>query len=215
MFLSALAGTISDEDLQDLAAGGGFVEPNNFDFRKVLNCLRYKEFPVADYFEFGWAINECGVEYLGAIGSSARIFASSIYLYCYRSMAFDGNYESAYCYLMLKTVLEKKDMHHADLLSGFLEWLHDFVVSGDEGESYWLLLTWIVLKVCTGCASGDQFEAVMKVMRERNFSKFDIDAINDCVFPREADWLALVDEWVGGSDFCLGNLVPLICGRDF
>lgn len=214
-FLAAMEVLISDDDLLCLSKGGGFSGPNNFDFRRVLDLLRRRRFPVDDYFEFGWAINECGVNYLWGLGSSVRMFASSIYLYSHRSLAFDGNYEPGYYYLLLKTVLEKRDPTHVELLSNFLEWLHDFVVPADEVGSYWLLLTWIVLKVCVDLPAGEQFDAIVRVVYEMKLSKVDIDASHDCVFPRSTDWLVLVDEYAGDSDFCLEKLVPLICGRDF
>lgn len=214
-FLSMMGALLSDKDLLDLARGGGFLDPNSFDFKRILECLEHNRFPVGDYFEFGWTVNECGVEYLWSLDPAVRIFASSIYLYCRRSLVFDGNYEPAYYYMMLKSALERRDVFPQDLVPGFLEWLHDFVNPDGDIQSYWLLLTWVVFAVCAGSFVDERFEAVVKYLCDMNLSRSDIDSINDCVFPRSEDWLILIDQYAAGSDFCSENLIKLICGLDY
>ena len=210
-FLAQLAVLIDSEELSRFSLEGGFTDPNNFPFQNVARVLGGHAFPTTDLFEYGWAIRECGIDRLKCYSPQMRLFAASIYLYCYRVSEFDGNFQGEFLYLLVKSEVDAHGPACASLLLSFLEWMVEHVPSHAAYSDYDLLLAWTFVALHLGMTTEPAFALVLSKLRELNYSAVDLALNNDSVFPQPDDWFALlVKIQVGEAE--LDAMLPIICG---
>ena len=211
--LTALERLIDSEEIAFFSREGGFMDPNNFPFQNVLNILRSHKFPTAEHFEYGWAIRECGIDQLRRYSPPMRLFAASIYLYCYKVIGFDGNYQGEFFYMLLQGEVEGEGPACAAQLLTFLEWMYEHVPSHEQYSEYDLLLAWSLTAIHLSKTSEPTFARVLLRLRELHYSASDLRLNNDGGFPQPGDWLDLLEKLRVG-DALLDAMLPIICGFD-
>lgn len=173
-FLDALSDNIVDGDLASLAGSGGFGPPNAFEYERILSPLRERKFPDHDFYEYVWAIYECGYEAIAMLPRWARLYIASLYLYCNKLKQWSIDIESDYYYMILVGELEEGITDCSLWFLKFIEWLFE-CVSQDEGyEDYFLLLSWVLLRRLRGDANEQVYNSVMDVLLAKDLSGDDL-----------------------------------------
>jgi hypothetical protein len=169
-FLEAVSNNIDKGDLASLAGAGGFAPPNDFEFERILVPLRERRFPDSDFYEYEWAIYECGYEAIAMLPRWARLYVCSLYLYCNKLRQWSINIESDYYYMVLVGELEDGVSDCSLWFCRFLEWLFECVPQDDGYEDYFLFLSWLLLKRLRGDTNEHVYENVMDVLLRKNLT---------------------------------------------
>ena len=212
-FLAELDALIDAEERSRFSMEAGFTDPNNFAFENITRVLTGHAFPTTDHVEYGWAIKECGFDPGERYTFPMRLFAAAIYLYCYRVVGFDGNFQGEFLNPLVKGGVDGEGPVSAALLLAFLEWMYEHVVSHGAYSEYDLLLAWSVLAIYQGKTSEPAFAAVLSTLRQLHYLASDLRQNNDCIFPQPDDWLNLLEN-LPVEDAVLDAMLPIICGYD-
>ena len=212
-FLAGLEALIAPEELSRFSLEAGFADPNNFPFGHVANVLKSHAFPASELVEYGWAIKECGSECLKRYSPPMRLFAASIYLYCYKVTGFDANFQGEFLYLLVKDEPASDRPVGTSLLLVFLEWMIDHVASHRAYSEYDLLLAWSLTAIRRRKTGEPVFALVHLHLRQLGYSATDLRLNNDSVFPQPGDWLDLLQE-IPVGDAEVDAMLPIMCGYD-
>jgi hypothetical protein len=213
-FLREVEESIDRNDLMTFSNEFGFKGPKNLPFERIVEVLDEHRFPSSDRFKYGWTIYECGAKTIATYSEWVRLFVSSIYLYTYKVEPFDGKYDGEFLFLLLEGAMHDDRSKFARLLLLFLEWMYDHVPSGAEYDDYYLLLTWVLLKIQLREAADPAFPSVVSILKNKNYSWDDIRLNTGGLDAQPEDWFALLERLPDVPDADQDVLVRIICGND-
>lgn len=179
---------ISADDLEPLRSEAGVNFPNTFTFEDLIRPLNEGAFPVADHYEYMWAIHESNLDNLSRLSVFARAYLSVLYVYCNKIQQWGMTVESDYYLMLVEAAVESPAEELPIRLLRFVESLHDHV-TGDAGyDDYVCLLSWLALVCITGGNhAGTAYQAIQTLKSRKKFSSY----LNE-----ETTSLRSLDDWL-------------------
>lgn len=169
-FLNFLRIKIDDEEFRLLQSEAGFNAPNEFDVENIKRCVVLGEFPNDDFYEYLWAIYECGWENLRRYSPWMRACIASFYIYCNKRRQGPVEVESDYFLLAIEAALETQKPELPARFLDFIEWLHDSVPAAEGYDDYFALLSWGLLQRMAQTRKEDVLRAVLDVLLNKGYS---------------------------------------------
>lgn len=169
-FLIFLRQLIKDEEFGRLTAEAGFNEPNEFDIDRLRQPLVRSNFPASDFYEYQWAIHECGLDQICSYSPAMQVYLASIYVYCNKRQQWGIRIESDYYYLGISAVLDSPMPELARQFSSFLEWLCECVPSDEGYDDFFALLAWIMLRRIVSPSDSDGILRVVEILLAKGYS---------------------------------------------
>ncbi len=195
--LDAIAARIHPSEFDLLREEGGFAPPNDFPVDRVGQALRARQFPRADWYEYEWAIYECGFEALERCSVSMRAYLAFTYIYCNKRKQWGISIESDFFYALIQSSLS--DRWLADLSLRFIEWLNDCVTADEGYEDYYALLSWLLLRRIRGETADPVVAQVVEALLAKAYTSEQLSALT--VSDRNAvSWLELYRRLPGSFD---------------
>lgn len=177
-FLAALAEKIDPSEFGRLGGEGGFAPPNLFPIEAVVRVLKSRTFPTEGFYDYEWAIYECGFERLKEYSSWMQLYLASLYVYCNKRRQWGTTIESDYFYLMIELALDDRQRQEfVPLCLSFIEWLHEQVVPDTGYDDYYCLLTWTFLRRLSGETDHPCFRAVVDRLLEKGYSTEELQVL--------------------------------------
>jgi hypothetical protein len=203
--LGSIDARVRHSDFDSLRAEAGFSAPNEFPVERLITLLRTRQFPRSDWYEYEWAIYECGFEALERLEPTMRMFLAFIYIYCNKRQQWGITIESDYYWLLIQTARSEP----ADLSLSFIAWLNDHV-SADVGyDDYDCLLSWLMLRRIRGDTSDPMFSAVVETLAKRAYTADQLSVLT--VSDRDAaSWLSLHRQLPGSIDSATDHTITTL-----
>ncbi len=211
-FLDVLSSHICGDDFASLAGAGGISPPNNFGLDRLLLPLKERRFPDANYFDYEWAIYECGYEIVAGLPRWPRLYLCALYLYCNRMQQWGTDIDSDYYYMVLVGELNDGVSDCVLQFASFLEWLWECVPQDDGFEDYFLLLSWVLLKRLQPDHNEAVYRNAMAALREKNLTREAIESLTVSARGRDA-WLHIHKRIPLAYGFSSRDYEMIICGN--
>lgn len=178
-FLGDIEKKISPGEFDLLRLEGGFAAPNDFPIGKIIQVLRDREFPGEHFYEYEWAIYECGFECLSKYSIGMQALLAAIYIYCNKRRRWGIAIESDYFYLVTSSLLDEATARKELLPAyvSFMEWLYDHVKPDAGYDDYYCLLTWTLLIRLSGSTAHPCFEKVLNLLLRKQYSREEIEGL--------------------------------------
>lgn len=178
VFLALLSKNLEVGEWDRLQHEGGFREPNCFEIEAFKRILEELQFPRTSFYEYQWAIYECGVPRLLRYSAWMQTFLSSVYLYCNKRQQWGIEIQSDYFYVMASLNTDGQGpVALWEATIQFLEWLYECVKPGQGYRDYYCLLTWSMLRRLSGADPDCLLERVVEILLARKYTPEEIELL--------------------------------------
>jgi hypothetical protein len=205
--LRILQTRILERDFRVLSHEAGFQPPNNFDIFRIQEDLRLGRFPIADHYEYAWAIYECSRESLRALTPPMKVLLSALFVFCQKRTAWGVPIESEYFQLGLEAIFEINDPNLSIAYLSFLDWLASQVASDADYCGYFCLLASAYLRAHLSKTTDLEFMRTLdslSAMRDK-FTESELT-----VAPSGLRWWNEVSASCVGGDEALRRLISVL-----
>lgn len=208
--IAILRDRISNHDFAALSFEGGFQAPNNFSIGRIEEDLKLGRFPVADYYEYAWAIYECSRENIKTMSPAIRILLAAFFVYCQKRSNWGLPIDSEYHQLGLEAIFECNCLELSLAYLSFLDWLNTAVAATDGYDSYFCLLAMTYLRAHLSRTVDVEFKVALVELANRATGTSEHELT---VAENGLDWWRNISSGLVGGEVNLQQLIEILPAR--